>query len=156
MPLFRRLLSSSAPRSVILIRLLAGSVFLSEGVQKFLYADALGVGRFARIGIPDPAFMAPFVGAVEIIFGALLIAGFLTRLSAVPLLITITVAIATTKLPMLAAKGFWAMAHEARTDFSMLLSLVFLIVVGGGAWSIDALILCRESCPPHPTLNSQP
>ena len=148
MPLFRRLLVSDAPRSVVLIRLLAGSVFLSEGIQKFLFADRLGVGRFAKIGIPDPAFMAPFVGTVEIIFGALLIAGLLTRLSAIPLLITISVAIATTKLPMLAARGFWAMAHEARTDFSMLLSLVFLILVGGGPLSIDALISPRAPRPP--------
>src|SRR3982751_6463236 len=101
-----------------LIRMLVGVVFLSEGVQKFLFSDALGVGRFVKIGIPIPHFSAPLVGVVEIVGGALLLVGFLTRLASVALLIDITVAIATTKVPMLLAKGFWATAHEARTDWS--------------------------------------
>src|SRR4051794_10641427 len=100
-----------------LIRILVGVVFLSEGVQKFLFSDALGVGRFVKIGIPAPQLSAPFVGVVEIVCGALLLVGFLTRLASVALLIDITVAIATTKLPMLFARGFWATAHEARTDW---------------------------------------
>ncbi|HEY3253637.1 MAG TPA: DoxX family protein [Polyangiaceae bacterium] len=121
-----------------LIRILVGVVFLSEGVQKFLFSDALGVGRFVKIGIPVPQFSAPFVGVVEIVGGALLLVGFLTRLASVFLLIDIAVAIATTKLPMLLAKGFWATAHEARTDWSMLLGLIFLLVAGAGSSSVDA------------------
>jgi uncharacterized membrane protein YphA (DoxX/SURF4 family) len=134
----QRLTRSSAPAATILIRILVGAVFFSEGIQKFLFPDALGVGRFAKIGIPDPATMAPFVGVVEIVFGALILLGFLTRLSAVPLLIDISVAIATTKVPMLLDKGFWAAAHEARIDVSMLLGLIFLLTVGAGPWSVDA------------------
>jgi len=134
----RRLTRSSAPATTILIRILVGAVFFSEGIQKFLFSDALGVGRFAKIGIPEPAMVAPFVGVVEIVFGAFILFGFLTRLSAVPLLIDISVAIATTKVPMLLAKGFWAAAHEARTDVSMLLGLIFLLTVGAGPWSVDA------------------
>ena len=121
-----------------LIRILVGVVFLSEGVQKFLFSDALGVGRFVKIGIPVPQFSAPFVGVVEIVGGALLLVGFLTRLASVFLLIDIAVAIATTKVPMLLAKGFWATAHEARTDWSMLLGLIFLLVAGAGSSSVDA------------------
>jgi uncharacterized membrane protein YphA (DoxX/SURF4 family) len=113
-------------------------VFLSEGIQKFLFSDALGVGRFAKIGIPEPATVAPFVTVVEIVCGAFILLGFLTRLSAVPLLIDISVAIATTNVPMLLDKGFWAGAHEARTDVSMLLGLIFLLTVGAGPWSVDA------------------
>ena len=134
----KKLTASSAPAATILIRILVGSVFFSEGIQKFLFPDALGVGRFAEIGIPAPATMAPFVGVVEIVFGAFLLLGFLTRLSAIPLVIDISVAIATTKLPMLLGKGFWAAAHEARVDVSMLLGLIFLLIVGAGPWSIDA------------------
>jgi len=137
MSLFRRILASTAPRATILIRFVAGSIFLSEGVQKFLFPDTLGVGRFAKIGIPSPSFTAPFVGVVENVCGALMIFGLLTRLAAVPLLIDIAVAIATTKVPMLFDKGFWAAAHEARTDLSMLFGLVFLLIVGSGPWSID-------------------
>ena len=135
---FRRLTRSSPPATTILIRILAGAVFFSEGVQKFLFSDALGVGRFANIGIPEPAMVATFVGVVEIVCGAFILLGFLTRLSAVPLLIDISVAIAKTKVPMLLDKGFWAAAHEARTDVSMLLGLIFLLTVGAGPWSVDA------------------
>ena len=102
-----RIIESGAPRATVLVRLLIGWVFLSEGIQKFLFPDTLGVGRFIKIGIPAPQFFAPFVGVVEIVCGVLLIAGFLTRLAAIPLLIDISVAILTTKIPMLVQSGFW-------------------------------------------------
>jgi putative oxidoreductase len=127
-----------APPVVILVRALVGGVFLSEGIQKFLFPAALGVGRFTTIGIPAPRIMAPFVGGVETVCGLLVILGFMTRLAAVPLLIDILVAIATTKIPILLKSGFWAAAHEARTDYCMLLGSIFLIAVGGGPWSLDA------------------
>jgi putative oxidoreductase len=139
----QRLTGSRAPAATVLIRIMIGAVFLSEGVQKFLFPDALGVGRFVKIGIPAPATIAPFVGLVEIVFGALILAGFLTRLSSIPLLVDISVAIATTKIPMLLEKGFWAAAHEARTDVAMLLGLIFLLIVGAGPWSADAELFRR-------------
>jgi uncharacterized membrane protein YphA (DoxX/SURF4 family) len=117
---------------------MVGAVFLSEGIQKFLFADALGVGRFIKIGIPYPNVMAPLVGVVEIVCGSLLLIGLLTRLAAIPLLIDISVAILSTKLPMLYQKGFWTTAHEARTDYCMLLGLCFLLIAGAGSCSIDA------------------
>jgi putative oxidoreductase len=126
------------PRSTILIRLLVGAVFLTEGIQKFLYPAALGVGRFAKIGLPLPGLLAPFVGVVETVCGAMVIVGLLTRLASVPLLVDISVAIAKTKIPMFHAQGFWAMAHEARTDWCMWLGALFLLIVGPGPWSIDA------------------
>jgi uncharacterized membrane protein YphA (DoxX/SURF4 family) len=133
-------MATEAGAAVLLVRLLAGGVFLSEGIQKFLYPLELGTGRFIKIGIPAPDLMAPFVGVVEIICGVLLIAGLLTRLAAVPLIVDITVAIWTTKIPILMKQGFWAMAHEARTDWCMLLGSVFLMLAGAGAWSIDAML----------------
>ena len=131
------MLKTNAPHATILIRLLVGAVFVSEGIQKFLFPAALGVGRFVKIGIPAPRFFAPFVGVVEIVCGTLLIIGFITRLAAIPLLIDISVAIVTTKIPMLARAGFWSTVHEARTDYCMLLGLVFLLLVGSGPLSID-------------------
>ena len=124
-------------RAVILIRILVGWVFISEGIQKFLFPAALGWGRFAKIGIPDPHVMAPLVGVVEIVCGALVILGLWTRFASVPLLVVIGVAIATTKIPMLHHGGVWAMLHEARADFSMVLGLLFLIVVGPGGFAVD-------------------
>ena len=125
-------------KAVLLIRVLVGWVFLSEGIQKFLFPAQLGVGRFEKIGIPSPHFMAPFVGSVEIVCGTLLLVGLFTRLAAIPLLGVILVAVATTKIPMLAKSGMWAMLHEARVDFSMALGLVFLLITGAGTLSLDA------------------
>ncbi len=136
--LWRRLFATDAPGPALFVRAIAGWIFFSEGIQKFLFPDALGAGRFVKIGIPIPAFTAPFVGTVEIAGGALLMIGLATRPAAGALLIDIAVAIATTKIPMLMHKGFWAAAHEARTDLAMACSLVFLLRCGGGAWSVDA------------------
>ena len=127
-----------ASKAVVLIRVLAGWVFLSEGIQKFLFPDSLGVGRFVKIGIPWPQVMAPFVYVVEIVCGFLLLIGFVTRLATVQLFIDIAVAIYSTKIVTFIKNGFWGTLHEARTDLSMVLGLIFLVVVGGGAWSLDA------------------
>lgn len=127
-----------AAGALLLIRVLVGWVFVSEGIQKFLFPAQLGVGRFEKIGLPAAHFLAPFVGTVEIVCGCLLLIGLLTRLATIPLLCVILVAIVTTKIPMLVKNGFWAMLHEARTDFSMLLGLVFLLLVGGGSLALDA------------------
>jgi len=136
------------PAAQLLVRVMVGSVFLAEGIQKFLFADALGAGRFAKIGIPAPEIMGPFVGIVEVVCGALLIAGLLTRLAAVPLAIDILVAIATTKIPMLLQKGFWPTVHESRVDGCMLLGLIVIIMTGAGAWSVDAVISPRPAAGP--------
>lgn len=131
-------LATRAPRAVILVRIAVGAIFVSEGIQKFLFPDALGVGRFVKIGIPAPAVMAPFVGVVEIACGALVLGGLLTRLAALPLVVDMLVAIASTKVPILTKSGAWAAAHEARTDFAMLLGAAFLVAVGAGPASLDA------------------
>ena len=107
MTLLQKLIATSAPASAILIRLVVGGVFLSEGVQKFLFPNENGVGRFTKIGIPAPEVMAPFVGVVEIVCGALILIGLLTRLAAIPLIIDMLVAILSTKIPILLGHGFW-------------------------------------------------
>jgi putative oxidoreductase len=131
-------------KAILLIRVLVGWVFLSEGIQKFLFADSLGVGRFVKIGIPWPQVMAPFVGVVEIVCGTLLLIGFLTRLTTVPLLIDIAVALYSTKIVTFAKNGFWGTLHEARTDVSMLLGLIFLLLAGGGSLALDDWLASRE------------
>src|SRR6202142_160500 len=131
-------------KAILLIRVLVGWVFLSEGIQKFLFPDSLGLGRFVKIGIPWPQVMAPFVGVVEIVCGTLLLVGFLTRLASVPLLIDICVALYSTKIVTFAKNGLWSTLHEARTDVSMLLGLIFLLLVGGGAWSLDRWLAERR------------
>ncbi|HYL45963.1 MAG TPA: DoxX family protein [Candidatus Limnocylindrales bacterium] len=132
--------AGKAPASVFLIRLAVGLIFLTQGILKYV-DPAMGVARFTRIGFPHPYFTARFVGTFEIICGALVLLGLWTRAAAVPLLIVISTAIAATKIPELsrANQGFWFMVSDARTDFAMFCSLLFLIAVGAGAWSLDAL-----------------
>ncbi|MBI1387145.1 MAG: DoxX family membrane protein [bacterium] len=153
----KRLQQTNAPAAVVLIRIMVGAVFLSEGIQKFLFAAERGAGRFAKIGIPAPEVMGPFVGVIEVVCGALLIVGLLTRVAGLLLLINMTVAIVSTKIPILLGHGFWtftvksmpqygfwSMAHEGRTDFCMWLGSLYLILVGAGVWSIDAKMICIE------------
>jgi putative oxidoreductase len=121
----------------ILIRLVVGLIFLTEGIQKFLFPDALGTGRFTQIGFTHPAFWAYFVACVEIVCGALLILGLLTRLAAIPLIIDMAVAFITTKIPILMSKGIWVMMHEYRVDFAVTMLSIFLLIYGGGKFSID-------------------
>ena len=151
----RRLFLTNAPAATVLVRILIGGVFVSEGIQKFLYPAELAAGRFAKIGIPTPEIMGPFVGGCEVVCGTLVIIGLLTRLAAIVLLADISVAIVSTKIPVLLGHGFWgfslpklphygfwSMMHEARTDFSMWLGLLFLLIVGAGKkWSLDALVV---------------
>lgn len=122
---------------LFLLRLMVGWVFLSEGIQKFLYPAALGAGRFAKIGIPVPHLTAPFVGVVEIVCGAMLILGIATIYAIIPLLVVIGVAIATTKFPMLAHGGFWNGMHESRADLCMLLGLIAIACLGSGGFSLE-------------------
>ena len=142
--MWKTLTRTSAPAASLLIRVMVGAVFLSEGIQKFLFPEQLGAGRFLNIGLPMPEVLGPFVGTCEILCGGLVLLGFLTRLAAIPLLTIMAVALASTKWPILADQGFWAMAHESRTDWSMTLGSLYLLIVGAGPWSLDALLSSRR------------
>lgn len=135
--MFKKLTQTDASTTTVLIRLMVGAVFLSEGIQKFLFSAIRGAGRFEKIGLPSPEFLGSFVGAFEIGCGALVLLGLLTRLASIPLIVIMLVAIATTKAEVLATKGFWEMLHGSRTDWAMLLGSIFLLIKGGGYWSVD-------------------
>jgi len=152
--------STDNDRTTIIIRLLVGSVFFFEGIQKFIFPFR-GAERFASIRLPFPEFTALFTGGFEIVCGLLVIAGFLTRASVIPLIIIMLTALFTTKLPILLGTefagfalrdlkhyGFLSMIHEARTDLSMLTGSVFLLIKGGGRWSVD-LMLSQKSSRKH-------
>ena len=124
----------------ILVRLIVGLVFLTEGIQKYVFPDLLGTGRFLTIGFSNPAFWAYFSGTFEILCGTLVILGLITRLASIPLIIIMVTAFITTKIPILVHKGVWPWAHEYRTDFAMTLLLIYLIIYGAGRWSFDSKI----------------
>ena len=128
---------TDGPAAVLLVRVAVGSVFLSEGIQKFLFPAEIGAGRFEKIGLPAPEFLGPFVGTFEIICGTLVLLGLLMRFAVLPLIVIMVVAILSTKIPILLDKGFWQMAHDSRTDFAMLLGSLFLLITGAGPLSLD-------------------
>ena len=139
------------PRAAILIRVMAGTVFLWEGLMKFAFANQ-GVGRFTKLGFPAPHFTATADGWFEIVGGILIIAGLLTRVIAIPFIIEMLVAMASTKIPMYLGTsplplppvppqiGFWAVLHEIRSEYAQLLTVSFLFLAGPGQWSLDALV----------------
>ncbi|MCH7401490.1 DoxX family protein [Belliella kenyensis] len=138
--MIKKLSKTDNSKTTIIIRLMVGAVFLSEGIQKFLFPAIRGAGRFEKIGLPNPEFLGSFVGGFEIVSGILILLGLWTRLAAIPTLIIMIVAVATTKSEVLQNEGFWSMMHGSRTDWSMLLGGIYLIIRGGGKWSMDRVL----------------
>ena len=144
------------PRATILIRVMAGTVFLWEGIMKFVFANQ-GVGRFTKLGFPAPHFTATADAWLEIIGGILIISGLLTRAIAIPFIIEMLVAMASTKIPMYLGTsplplppvppqvGFWAVLHEIRSEYAQLASCAFLLWAGPGSWSVDAILSRRRT-----------
>jgi uncharacterized membrane protein YphA (DoxX/SURF4 family) len=145
----------SGPEVTLLLRLMAGGVFLFEGILKFVYTNQ-GVGRFTKLGFPWPHFTASFVGGIEIVGGLLLILGLCTRLIAIPFIAEMVVAMLSTKISLYLGSsplplppsppkiGFWAVVHESRSEYAQLLTVAFLMVAGPGKWSLDALLARRS------------
>jgi putative oxidoreductase len=146
---------ADAPAATLLIRLMAGGVFLWEGILKFVYPNQ-GVGRFTKIGIPLPELSADFVGGLEIVGGILLLLGLFTRFITIPFIVEMFVAMLSTKIaiylgisplplpPVPPQTGIWAVLHEIRSEYAQLLTVTFLLVVGSGPWSVDALFTRRR------------
>ena len=111
----------------VLISSIVGLIFLSEGIQKFLFPETLGAGRFAKIGIPYANITVIIVAICEIIFGLMLALRIRIKLAVIPLLIVIIGALYYTKFPQFKKEGFWPAVHDARTDLLMFTSLLFLI-----------------------------
>jgi uncharacterized membrane protein YphA (DoxX/SURF4 family) len=146
------------PRAILMLRLMAGTVFFWEGIMKFVFPNQ-GVGRFTKLGFPAPHFTATADGWFEIVGGLLLLTGLLTRLVAIPFVIEMVVAMLSTKIPLYLGTsplplppvppqiGFWAVLHEIRSEYAQLLTCAFMLVVGPGRWSLDALLARRRTRP---------
>ena len=148
--MLQQILQTDDSKTILLIRIMVGSVFLSEGIQKFLYPAQRGVGRFEGMGFPEPEFFGNFVGVFEILGALSILFGLFSRGGAFLTFCIMTIAIIVTKIPIafgasfgpfelreLGSYGFWSMAHEMRTDWAMWLGSLFLILKGAGKWSFD-------------------
>jgi uncharacterized membrane protein YphA (DoxX/SURF4 family) len=142
--LLTTIITSHNDKRSLIPRIVVGLVFLSEGIQKFLFPELVGVGRFESIGFSNPELLAYFVASFEVASGAMILTGLLTRLASIPLLTIMATAIVTTKIPILLNHGFWKMAHDSRTDFAMTMLLIYLIIYGAGNLSVDKLIQSKK------------
>ena len=143
--LFRKLIHTTAPAATILMRIMVGGIFLAEGIKKFLIFDALGKGQFTGMDTPLSVGMLIFLAILEMDCGIFILCGFVTRIASAVLIIDNLAAMVMANLPILLKDGFWSMAYGARLDFSLLLGLVFLLIVGAGPWSIDADTMRRKA-----------
>jgi uncharacterized membrane protein YphA (DoxX/SURF4 family) len=162
------------PKSILLLRLMAGGVFFWEGLLKFAYVNQ-GVGRFTKLGMPFPYFTATFIACLEIVGGLLLLSGLMTRVIAIPFVGEMIVAILSTKIslylgtsplplpPAPPKMGLWAVLHEIRSEYAQVMTVIFLLINGPGKWSLDALLLGKwrkggvsESLPSGRSLNLSP
>ncbi len=137
------------PTATLLLRLMAGGVFVWEGILKFVYPNQ-GVGRFAKLGFPVAHLTASLVGGWEIVGGVLLMLGLLTRGAGILFAIEMVVAMLSTKIglylgtsplplpPVAPQVGFWAVLHESRSEYAQLLTSLYLVIAGPGVLSLDA------------------
>ena len=137
--------------TILILRLMAGGVFFSEGILKFVYTNQ-GVGRFTKLGFPMPELLANFIGTTEIIGGLFLLFGIFTRFTAFWFIVEMIVVLITTKislylgtspLPLPPAPpkvGIWAVLHESRSDYAQLLTCIFLLIQGAGRKSLDTFL----------------
>jgi putative oxidoreductase len=105
------ILGTGNDNKMIIIRLIVGLIFISEGIQKYLFLQVFGPGFFQEIGFDHAYFWAYFTGGCEILSGIMILFGLFTRIASIPLLIVMVTAFITTKLPVLATKGFWSFLH---------------------------------------------
>ncbi len=138
------------PAATLFLRMMAGGVFLWEGIMKFVYPN-LGVGRFTKLGFPMPGMTADFVAWVEILGGVCFIMGWLTRPAAIAFIIEMIVAMLSTKIgvyfgnsplgrpPAPPQLGLGAVLHDIRSDYAQMFVSLFLLIDGAGRWSLDAL-----------------
>src|SRR5258706_1215630 len=126
---------------IAILRMAVGGIFVAHGAQKlFVYGIPGVAGLMGQIGVPFPTLSALAVTAAEFGGGLALLAGFFTRLAALPLAFSMVVAAATVHLK----SGFF-LPNGAEDVLTLLLASVALSFTGSGAFSIDGLLAARRS-----------
>jgi putative oxidoreductase len=132
------------------LRLSLGAVFVTSGWGKLHNLDQV-TSFFTELGIPFPAAQATFVSAVELVGGTLILFGLFTRFAAVPLMVTMVVAILTAKRSEIT--GIFSLFGF--NEFTYFAGFLWLLVAGAGKASLDALLFGRRAQLPRPLLRPQ-
>lgn len=133
----QKILVTEPDNTFFLIRFMVGFYFLAGGVLKFAYPELQEIGFYSSFGGVTAGSIVTVISALELICGLMIVAGFFTRIAAIPLLLIVGFTVFIGKFPILLEEGFWLMAHISRIDFAMFLGCVFLLINGSGMWSID-------------------
>jgi putative oxidoreductase len=144
MDMWDKITATDNRSTTVLIRFMVGFIFFTEGFQKFLFPQVRGAGRFEQMGMPAPEFLSYFVASFEVVCGALILAGLLTRLAAIPIIFIMLVVIVMARLPTLMYENFWIMMYISKIDFAMLIGAVFLFLEGSGRWSVDQKLFLKK------------
>ena len=126
----------------LISRLTIGGIFIQTGWGKLHHLDKV-IQFFTSLGIPAPQIQAPFVSGIELGCGSLVLIGLFTRVASVPLIGTMVVAILTAKMKDVADLSDFLSLSE----YLFIVLLVWLIVKGAGALSVDHLLAkrCKEN-----------
>src|ERR1700742_3539383 len=150
-----QLTATRASSAVVLIRFYVGLIFVGEGVLKFLREDPLGPGRFIKAGIPGGEALAYLDGVFEIGCGLLILAGLLTRLATIPMIVDMVGALTITKVPLLWGNAplypqegsIGGLFHEGRREIGCFAPSFFPPIVGAASLSLDARFGPSEPAP---------
>jgi len=120
----------------LMARLTLGVTFAGTGWGKLAHLDEV-TDFFVELGIPAPHFQATLVGATELVGGALILVGLLTRLAALPLIVTMVVAIVTAKQADISGVADLL----GTTEWVYLVMFAWLALAGAGRFSLDAVVV---------------
>lgn len=121
--------------SPALARVTVGLVFFQSGWAKLHALDGV-TAYFTELGLPAPALQARLVSTTELVCGGLLLLGLATRFAAVPLVVTMCVAIRTALWGQVSGLG----SLVGLSEFAYIALLVWLATDGGGPLSVDRLL----------------
>ncbi|GAA3712328.1 DoxX family protein [Zhihengliuella alba] len=133
--------SSAATAARLILRVAVGFLFLAHGWQKFTEWTIAGTTEsFAQMGVPAAEIAAPFVAGLELVGGALLILGFLTRPIAAMLTVDMLVALFLVHL------GAGVFVSEGGYELVLALGAAAagIALLGAGKFSVDAALFGRR------------
>lgn len=120
----------------LLVRIVFGYFWFETGLAKLHNLDGF-TARFIDWGVPFPAFSAALSAWTELLGGAFIMLGLLTRLTAIPMIINMLVAIGLVVIKKVGGLDDFVELDEV----VYILIFFWLLMAGPGKASLDALIM---------------